>query len=65
MIPLELQRANIRKGIPAQHSGGIYILKQILISVEGIEIMKNVDFHSLLSLKKYYAYSNGIKEILL
>ncbi|PGX96338.1 tyrosine-type recombinase/integrase [Bacillus thuringiensis] len=56
MIRLEVKRANLRKGISAQHFRNTYILS----SIQGInspeQIMQQVGFKSNLSLKRFYDY---------
>ncbi|MED3476514.1 phage integrase N-terminal SAM-like domain-containing protein [Bacillus thuringiensis] len=64
MIRLEIKRANLRKGIAAQHFRNTYILKQIQEKNTPEKIMQLVGFKSNLSLKRYYDYyhsKNGIK----
>ncbi|MGN4506448.1 tyrosine-type recombinase/integrase [Bacillus cereus group sp. MYBK58-1] len=56
MIRLEVKRANLRKGIAAQHFRNTYILKQIQVGNTPKKIMQQVGFKSNLSLKRYYDY---------
>ncbi|WP_242215361.1 tyrosine-type recombinase/integrase [Bacillus cereus group sp. BfR-BA-01383] len=56
MIRLEVERANIRKGISAQHLRNTFILRLIENGVLEGEIIKQVGFKSKLSLKRYYDY---------
>ncbi|MCC2475779.1 phage integrase N-terminal SAM-like domain-containing protein [Bacillus cereus group sp. BfR-BA-02675] len=56
MIRLEVKRANLRKGIAAQHFRNTYILKQIQKKTHPEKIMQQVGFKSNLSLKRYYDY---------
>ncbi|NYS76018.1 site-specific integrase [Bacillus sp. BH32] len=56
MIRLEVERANIRKGISAQHLRNTFILRLIENKVLEEEIIKQVGFKSKLSLKRYYDY---------
>lgn len=56
MIRLEVERANIRKGISAQHLRNTFILRLIENEVLEGEIIKQVGFKSKLSLKRYYNY---------
>lgn len=56
MIRLEVKRANLRKGIAAQHFRNTYILKQIQKKTHPEKIMRQVGFKSNLSLKRYYDY---------
>ncbi|WP_144466373.1 site-specific integrase [Bacillus sp. FDAARGOS_235] len=56
MIRLEVKRANLRKGIAAQHFRNTYILKQIQEKNSPEKIMLQVGFKSNLSLKRYYDY---------
>ncbi|KAB2397324.1 tyrosine-type recombinase/integrase [Bacillus cereus] len=56
MIRLEVKRANLRKGIAAQHFRNTYILKQIQKKNSPKKIMQQVGFKSNLSLKRYYDY---------
>ncbi|MGG0722329.1 tyrosine-type recombinase/integrase [Bacillus mycoides] len=56
MIRLEVKRANLRKGISAQHLRNTFILRLIENEVLEGEIIKQVGFKSKLSLKRYYDY---------
>ncbi|MGA4465919.1 tyrosine-type recombinase/integrase [Bacillus bombysepticus] len=56
MIRLEIKRANIRKGIAAQHFRNTFILKKIQANHIPEQIMQQVGFKSSLSLKRYYDY---------
>ncbi|HFK1742573.1 tyrosine-type recombinase/integrase [Bacillus cereus] len=56
MIRLEVKRANLRKGIAAQHFRNTYILKQIQDKNSPKKIMQQVGFKSNLSLKRYFDY---------
>ncbi|PGE92312.1 tyrosine-type recombinase/integrase [Bacillus toyonensis] len=56
MIRLEVERANIRQGISAQHLRNTFILRLIENKVLKEEIIKQVGFKSKLSLKRYYDY---------
>ncbi|WP_137842747.1 site-specific integrase [Bacillus sp. 2SH] len=56
MIRLEVERANIRKGISAQHLRNTFILRLIENEVLEEEIIEQVGFKSKLSLKRYYDY---------
>lgn len=58
MIRLEVARANLRKGISAQHLRNTFILRLIEHQVSEYEIIKQVGFKSKLSLKRYYDYIN-------
>ncbi|MED4714229.1 MULTISPECIES: tyrosine-type recombinase/integrase [Bacillus] len=58
MIRLEVARANLRKGISAQHLRNAFILRLIEHHVSEEEIIKQVGFKSKLSLKRYYDYIN-------
>lgn len=58
MIRLEVERANLRKGISAQHLRNTFILRLIENKVLEEEIIKQVGFKSKLSLKRYYDYIN-------
>ncbi|PEK69887.1 integrase [Bacillus pseudomycoides] len=58
MIRLEVARANLRKGISAQHLRNTFILRLIEHHVSKEEIIKQVGFKSKLSLKRYYDYIN-------
>ncbi|PES72075.1 integrase [Bacillus cereus] len=56
MIRLEVERANLRKGISAQHLRNTFILRLIENEVLEGQIIKQVGFKSKLSLKRYYDY---------
>ncbi|MFD6511103.1 tyrosine-type recombinase/integrase [Bacillus sp. NPDC060175] len=56
MIRLEIKRANLRKGISAQHFRNTFILRMIQQKITSEQIMKQIGFKSLLSLKRYYDY---------
>ncbi|PNK24715.1 integrase [Bacillus thuringiensis] len=56
MIRLEVKRANLRKGISAQHFRNTYILRRIQGSYAPEQIMQQIGFKSNLSLKRYYDY---------
>ncbi|MES5929956.1 phage integrase N-terminal SAM-like domain-containing protein [Bacillus cereus group sp. MG9] len=56
MIRLEIKRANLRKGISAQHFRNTFILRMIEQKITSEQIMKQIGFKSLLSLKRYYDY---------
>ncbi|MED4641588.1 phage integrase N-terminal SAM-like domain-containing protein [Bacillus cereus] len=58
MIRMEVERANLRKGISAQHLRNTFILRLIENEVLEGEIIKQVGFKSKLSLKRYYDYIN-------
>ncbi|WP_026590707.1 tyrosine-type recombinase/integrase [Bacillus sp. UNC437CL72CviS29] len=58
MIRLEVARANLRKGISAQHLRNTFILRLIEHQTSEYEIIKQVGFKSKLSLKRYYDYIN-------
>ncbi|WJE84534.1 tyrosine-type recombinase/integrase [Bacillus sp. DX3.1] len=58
MIRLEVARANLRKGISAQHLRNTFILRLIEHHVSEEEIIKQVGFKSKLSLKRYCDYIN-------
>lgn len=58
MIRLEVERANLRKGISAQHLRNTFILRLIENEVLEGEIIKQIGFRSKLSLKRYYDYIN-------
>ncbi|MEB9506410.1 site-specific integrase [Bacillus anthracis] len=62
MIRLEVKRANLRKGIAAQHFRNTYILRQIQEGNTPEKIMKHVGFKSNLSLKRYYDYYKHDRE---
>lgn len=54
MIRLEVKRANLRKGIAAQHFRNTFILRKIQANHGPEEVMQQVGFKSKLSLKRYY-----------
>ncbi|PFL17918.1 integrase [Bacillus cereus] len=56
MIRLEVKRANLRKGISAQHFRNTFVLKEIKQKNIPEQIMKQIGFKSHLSLKRYYDY---------
>lgn len=56
MIHLEVQRANLRKGICSQHFRNTFILKRIRQKNTPEQIMKHIGFKSSVSLKRYYDY---------
>lgn len=56
MIRLEIQRANLRKGISAQHFRNTFILKMIQQQCTAEHIVKQVGFKTHVSLKRYYTY---------
>ncbi|MEB9440215.1 site-specific integrase [Bacillus cereus] len=56
MIRLEIKRANLRKGISAQHFRNTFILRSIQGDTTSEEIMQQIGFKSQLSLKRYYDY---------
>ncbi|PDY08407.1 integrase, partial [Bacillus pseudomycoides] len=56
MIRLEVERANLRKGISAQHLRNTFILRLIKHQISEDQIVKQVGFKSKLSLKRYYHY---------
>ncbi|PDY25849.1 integrase [Bacillus cereus] len=56
MIRLEVERANLRKGISAQHLRNTFILRLIENEVSEGQILKQVGFKSKLSLKRYYDF---------
>ncbi|PEI84651.1 tyrosine-type recombinase/integrase [Bacillus toyonensis] len=56
MIRLEVKRANLRKGISAQHFRNTYILRNIEGNNTPEQIMHQLGFKSNLSLKRYYDY---------
>ncbi|MGU3373088.1 tyrosine-type recombinase/integrase [Bacillus mycoides] len=53
MIRLEVKRANLRKGISAQHFRSTFILKSIQGDTTSEQIMQQIGFKSNLSLKRY------------
>ncbi|MEC2531443.1 site-specific integrase, partial [Bacillus cereus] len=56
MIRLEIKRANLRKGISAQHFRNTFILKMIQQQYTAEDIVKQVGFKTDVSLKRYYTY---------
>ncbi|EOO70517.1 phage integrase [Bacillus cereus VD021] len=56
MIRLEVKRANLRKGISAQHFRNTFILRRIQGNNIPEQIMQQIGFKSNLSLKRYYDY---------
>lgn len=54
MIRLEIQKAHLRKGIPAQYFRNTYILRSIQGNNTPEQIMQLIGFKSYLSLKRYY-----------
>ncbi|PRT15855.1 tyrosine-type recombinase/integrase [Bacillus wiedmannii] len=62
MIRLEVKRANLRKGISAQHFRNTYILRRIQGNSMPEQIMQHIGFKSYLSLKRYYDYYKKTKE---
>ncbi|RWQ71136.1 tyrosine-type recombinase/integrase [Bacillus cereus] len=56
MIRLEVKRANLRKGISAQHFRNTFILRNIQGNTASEQIMQQIGFKSNLSLKRYYDY---------
>ncbi|QWG92786.1 tyrosine-type recombinase/integrase [Bacillus mycoides] len=56
MIRLEVKRANLRKGISAQHFRNTYILRRIQGNYTPEQIMPQIGFKSNLSLKRYSNY---------
>ncbi|MFE5392743.1 tyrosine-type recombinase/integrase [Bacillus thuringiensis] len=62
MIRLEVKRANLRKGISAQHFRNTYILRNIEGNNTPEQIMQCIGFKSYLSLKRYYDYYKKTKE---
>ncbi|QWI47371.1 tyrosine-type recombinase/integrase [Bacillus mycoides] len=57
MIRLEVKRANLRKGVSAQHFRNTYILRRIQGNSTPEQIMQQIGFKSSLSLKRYYHYN--------
>ncbi|PEW23477.1 integrase, partial [Bacillus thuringiensis] len=56
MIRLEVKRANLRKGVSAQHFRNTYILRCVQGKNAPEHIMQQIGFKSCLSLKRYYDY---------
>ncbi|EJV55940.1 tyrosine-type recombinase/integrase [Bacillus cereus] len=63
MIRLEVKRANLRKGISAQHFRNTFILRMIQQKNISDQIMLQIGFKSHLSLKRYYEYYKQLNEI--
>lgn len=62
MIRLEIKRANLRKGISAQHFRNTSILKMIQQQCTAEHIVKQVGFKTHVSLKRYYSYHANSNE---
>ncbi|OQR53253.1 site-specific integrase [Bacillus sp. CDB3] len=58
MIRLEVARAQLRKGISAQHLRNTYILRCLERNMSTEEVIKRAGFLSHLSLKRYAEYAN-------
>ncbi|OLR26959.1 tyrosine-type recombinase/integrase [Bacillus cereus] len=58
MIRLEVARAQLRKGISAQHLRNTFILRCLKRNMSTEEIIKRTGFLSHLSVKRYVAYTN-------
>ncbi|WP_439741294.1 tyrosine-type recombinase/integrase [Bacillus pseudomycoides] len=56
MIRIEVKRANLRKGISAQHLRNTFILRLIEHGILEEQIIKQIGFKSKLSLKRYYDF---------
>ena len=56
MIRLEVKRANLRKGISAQHFRNTFILRRIRQKNIPEQILKHVVFKTNVSLKRYFDY---------
>lgn len=56
MIRLEIERANLRKGVSAQHFRNTFILRELRKGQDKKSIIKQVGFKSDYSLKRYYNY---------
>ncbi len=56
MIRLEVKRANLRKGISAQHFRNTFVLREINQKKTPEHLMQQIGFKSHLSLKRYYDY---------
>ncbi|MGE6367247.1 tyrosine-type recombinase/integrase [Bacillus paramycoides] len=56
MIRLEVKRANLRKGISAQHFRNTFVLRAIKQKYTPEQIMQKIGFKSHLSLNRYYDY---------
>ncbi|SCB71526.1 tyrosine-type recombinase/integrase [Bacillus mycoides] len=63
MIRLEVKRANLRKGLSAQHFRNTFILRMIQQKNTSEQIMQQIGFKSHLSLKRYYEYYKQLNEI--
>ncbi|EJQ36077.1 hypothetical protein IEE_05458 [Bacillus cereus BAG5X1-1] len=61
MIRLEVKRANLRKGISAQHFRNTFVLREIKQKNTPEQIMQQIGFKSHLSLKRYYDYYKKTK----
>lgn len=61
MIRLEIRRANLRKGISAQHFRNTFVLRKIKQKSNSEQIMLQIGFKSHLSLKRYYDYYKKTK----
>ncbi|PEX16968.1 tyrosine-type recombinase/integrase [Bacillus cereus] len=62
MIRLEVKRANLRKGISAQHFRNTFILKMIQQQCTAEHIVKQVGFKTYVSLKRYNTYYENSNE---
>lgn len=62
MIRLEVKRANLRKGISAQHFRSTFILRMIQQQCTAEHIVKQVGFKTHVSLKRYYTYYANTSE---
>ncbi|MDA2275113.1 phage integrase N-terminal SAM-like domain-containing protein [Bacillus cereus] len=62
MIRLEVKRANLRKGISAQHFRNTFILRNIQGNTPPEQVMQQIGFKSNLSLKRYYDYYKRSKK---
>ncbi|MBJ8055926.1 phage integrase N-terminal SAM-like domain-containing protein [Bacillus cereus] len=60
MIRLEVKRANLRKGISAQHFRNTFILRRIQNNNTSEQIMQQIGFKSHLSLKRHYEYHKQV-----
>lgn len=58
MIRLEVARAQLRKGISAQHLRNTYILRCLERNMSTEEVIKRTGFLSHLSVKRYVEYAN-------
>ncbi|QWH20618.1 integrase (plasmid) [Bacillus mycoides] len=61
MIRLEVKRANLRKGISAQHFRNSFVLREIKQKNTPEQIMQQIGFKSHLSLKRYCDYYKKTK----